>query len=101
MRALCLWTVSALLLAGCGQSGGAIAAPGSVGSEAGLMAPIGVATTFYVDGVNGNDSNDCKSPQTACKTIQHAVSISGPGDTIDVAAGVYPENVTIHHGLQI
>ena len=58
-------------------------------------------TTFYVDGVHGNDTNDCKSPQTACKTIQHAVHLSASGDTIDVAAAVYPENVAIHHSLHI
>ena len=31
-------------------------------------------TTWYVDGVHGNDNNNCKSPQTACKTIGHAIS---------------------------
>jgi hypothetical protein len=29
------------------------------------------------------------------------VHISATGDTIDVAAAVYPENVTIHHGVRI
>jgi hypothetical protein len=54
-----------------------------------------------VNGVAGSDTNDCKSPQSACKTIQHAVHISASGDTIDVAAAVYPENVSIHHSLHI
>ena len=58
-------------------------------------------TTFYVNGVRGSDKNDCRSPQRACKTIAHAVHISASGDTIDVAAAVYPENVTIHHSLRI
>src|SRR5579864_297132 len=59
------------------------------------------STEWYVNGANGNDKNDCKSPQTACKTIGHAVRISASGDTIDVAAALYPENVTIHHSLHI
>jgi hypothetical protein len=58
-------------------------------------------TTFYVNGVRGSDKNDCRSPQRACKTIQHAVHISASGDTIDVAAAMYPENVSIHHSLHI
>jgi hypothetical protein len=58
-------------------------------------------TTFYVNGVPGSDKNDCRSPQRTCKTIQHAVHISASGDTIDVAAAVYPENVSIHHSVHI
>jgi hypothetical protein len=34
------------------------------------LAPSALAsTTWYVDGVNGNDGNNCTSAQTACKTI--------------------------------
>src|SRR6516225_1460098 len=43
------------------------------------------ATTWYVDGVNGSDSNNCKSPTTACKTIGHAISLASSGDSISVA----------------
>jgi hypothetical protein len=65
-----------------------------------LTAPAG-GFTFYVNGVSGSDKNDCRSPQRACKTIQHAVQISASGDTIDVAAALYPENVSIHHSVHI
>jgi len=86
MRASCFATAAMLLLAGCAQAGSSIPASAlrDVGSEARLMAPLRDAT-FYVDGLNGSDQNDCLSPKTACKTIQHAVAISGSGDKIVVA----------------
>jgi Chlamydia polymorphic membrane protein (Chlamydia_PMP) repeat len=71
-----------------------------IGPASRLAAPAG-GFTFYVDGVHGNDKNDCRSPQRACKTIQHAVHITASGDTIDVAAALYPENVSIHHSVRI
>jgi hypothetical protein len=36
-----------------------------------------------------------------CKTIQHAVFISASGDTIDVAAAEYPENILLRHTVHI
>lgn len=50
------------------------------------LAPTGLASTWYVKGVRGNDSNDCKSSLTACKTIGHAISLASWGDSIVVAA---------------
>ncbi|MBV8067835.1 MAG: hypothetical protein JO113_07650, partial [Candidatus Eremiobacteraeota bacterium] len=81
-------------------SGASVPALRPTGPAMRPAAPAGGAT-FYVNGVSGNDKNDCKSPQTACKTIEHAVRISASGDTIEVAAAVYPENVTIHHSVRI
>jgi hypothetical protein len=39
----------------------------------------------------GNDANDCRSPQTACATLQGPLFKAGfmPGDTIRAAVGVY------------
>ncbi len=39
----------------------------------------------------GNDANDCRSPQTACATLQGPLSKGSfmPGDTIRAAVGVY------------
>ncbi len=57
--------------------------------------------TWYVNGVSGSDSNDCKLLTTACKTIGHAISLAGSGGTIRVAAGTYYENLTISVNLKV
>jgi hypothetical protein len=44
-------------------------------------------TTYYVDAINGNDSNDGSSSNTAFKTVQHA---------IDLIPQVVNHNVTIN-----
>src|SRR5262249_29172864 len=59
------------------------------------------STKWYVDGVNGSDSNDCKSSTTACKTIGHAISLAASGGSITVAAATYPEKVTIGVSLKL
>lgn len=51
------------------------------------------AGSWYVS-PSGNDS-DCLSWATACKTINGALSKISSGDTVNVAAGVYTENVHI------
>src|SRR5215831_6792956 len=58
-------------------------------------------TTRYVNGLHGSDGNNCSSPQTACKTIRHAISLSASGDSIMVAAATYKENLTIPFNLTI
>jgi hypothetical protein len=66
------------------------------------LAPAATAkNTWYVDGVHGNDNNDCKSPQTACKTIGHAISLASSGDSIMVAAATYTENLSIGFSLKV
>ena len=59
------------------------------------------SSTWYVDGVNGSDNNNCKTPQTACKTIGHAVSLAHSGDSISIAAAIYAENLTIGFSLKL
>jgi len=67
-----------------------------------VLAPAALASnTWYVDGVNGNDTNNCLSPQTACKTIGHVISLASSGDTIMVAPATYAENLTIKFSLKI
>ena len=67
-----------------------------------VLAPAALASnTWYVDGVNGNDNNNCKSPQTACKTIGHAISLASSGDSIMVAAATYTERFTVSISLNI
>ena len=66
------------------------------------LVPTALASsTWYVDGVNGSDHNNCKTPQTACKTIGHAISLASSGDSIRVAAATYTENLTIGFSLKV
>src|SRR5215472_471562 len=68
---------------------------------AAAFAPAAVATTWYVDGVNGFDGNNCTSATTACKTIGHAIEASVSGDSIIVAPATYTENLSISKSLNI
>jgi hypothetical protein len=66
------------------------------------LAPAALATnTSYVDGVNGNDANDCLSSLTACKTIGHAIALATNRDSIMVAPATYIENLTIRKSLKV
>jgi len=66
------------------------------------LAPSSLAsTTWYVNGVTGNDSNTCASPITACKTIGHPISLASSGDSIIVAPAIYTENLTINFSLNL
>ena len=66
-----------------------------------LTSTVLASSTWYVDGVNGSDSNNCKSTETACKTIGHAISLASSGDSIMVAAATYTENLTIGISLKV
>ena len=52
-------------------------------------------TNRYVANGGSDVANDCSSQVTPCATIQHAVDESVSGDTINVAAGTYAEQVRI------
>jgi hypothetical protein len=66
------------------------------------LAPAAMASSrWYVDGMNGSNHNDCKSPQHACKTIRHAITLASSGDSIMVAAATYTEHLTINFSLKI
>jgi len=66
------------------------------------LAPAAMASnTWYVNGVHGSNKNDCKSPEQACKTIGHAISLAASGDTIRVAAATYAEHLTVPVSLTI
>lgn len=51
-------------------------------------------TTFYVDATLGDDGNACTSAGVdACATIGAAMSKASAGDSIQIAAGIYIENL--------
>lgn len=47
---------------------------------------------LYVNGTSGFDGNSCLSPAAACRTIGMALQRANHDDTINIAAGVYPES---------
>ena len=66
------------------------------------LVPAALAShTWYVDGVNGSDNNNCQSPQQACKTISNAIFLTVPGDSIFVAPATYHESLFIPFNLVI
>ena len=81
----------ALFLALAPGAGPAQAAPWPAIPSAALDNP---QTTLYVNAATGNDGFNCLSPATACKTLAGAVAKAVSGDTISMAAGVYPTNET-------
>ena len=65
------------------------------------LAPTVSASTWYVNGISGNNADGCKSPTTACKTIGHAITLAASGDSIMVAPATYTENLTISISLSV
>jgi len=66
------------------------------------LVPTALASnTWYVNGASGNDSNECKTPTTACRTIGHAISLAASGDSVIVASATYTENLTISFSLNV
>ena len=59
------------------------------------------SSNWFVDGVNGNDFNDCRTRQHACQTISNAISLTLPGDSIFVAPATYHEGLVIPFPLKL
>jgi PKD repeat protein len=67
---------------------------------------VEITVTAVVDDPNGRyvattgaDDNDCSASATPCATVNHAVGQAEAGDTVYVAAGTYPEVVTVDESL--
>lgn len=72
------------------------ALPGVVLGAAGLFltAPA-LAVPRFVAPAGVDAANLCTVAGNPCATIQHAVDVAGPGDSIEVAAGTYNQRVRI------
>jgi parallel beta-helix repeat protein len=55
----------------------------------------GVTATRFVDDDGTAGANGCDGAQSVPTSIQAAVDLSGPGDTIKVCPGTYPETVDV------
>ena len=65
----------------------------------GALISLGVGTAWaggpWFVSPSGNDGSSCLAPGTACLTIGGAIGKASSGDTINVAAGTYAEQVVI------
>jgi hypothetical protein len=59
------------------------------------------ATTRYVAPDGSDAANDCTDKKLPCQTVQHAVDVADPGDTISIDKGTYAEQVTISEDLTL
>jgi hypothetical protein len=59
------------------------------------------STTWFVNAGSGADSATCGASSSPCKTIGAAVGNAAAGDTVQVAAGTYNEQVTITKTLAV
>ncbi|MCD4652314.1 hypothetical protein K8T06_00070, partial [bacterium] len=60
------------------------------------------ATNYYVDGNNGDDESDGLSWTSSMRTIGAVMNLElQSGDQINVAEGVYAEEVTLQTGISL
>ena len=62
--------------------------------------PAGAAANIFVS-TAGTDSATCGATTKPCKTIQFALDKAGPGDTVNVRAGIYAECVLVSPGTGV
>jgi hypothetical protein len=48
---------------------------------------------WYVDSRLGSDANDGRTPETAFRSLQHALHAAGAGDTVLIAPGTYEQDM--------
>jgi len=76
---------------------GGLGSLGVVGASAGAV----VVNTIYVSTTGTDAPNSCSTPATSCKTIDYAISVAVPGDTIKVAAGSYHQTVDVSKPIRL
>ena len=67
----------------------------------GAAPALASAADRYVATTGSDAANNCLTQATPCLTVQHAVLQSGNGDDVNVAAGTYPESVTVGVSVEI
>ncbi len=80
LTCICVWSLSYLL---------------------GKVSPAQASSTYYVEGSTGQDLPTCGSAISPCRTIGFALTAATGGDVINVAQGVYTENLTITHATEL
>ena len=53
-------------------------------------------TNYYVDALNGNNTNNGTGITTAWKTIQKACTAATPNSIVQIKAGTYHENIVVN-----
>jgi len=67
-----------------------------------LMAQEASAATWRFVAPGGSDAgNNCEDQEAQCATIQHAIDEAGTGDSLNVAPGIYAEELTIDKPLTL
>jgi len=61
---------------------------------------LSAQSTRYVDS-NGIDSGNCTDPSNACATINYAMNLAESGDVIDIASGIYTEQLNITKSISL
>ncbi len=68
-----------------------------------VIMPLGViangGTTHYVDAVNGHDDTGNGSFANPYQTINKGLSVASAGDTVEVMAGTYNEDIVLMNGI--
>jgi hypothetical protein len=65
-----------------------------------IVAPQTALAAKFVDGRTGSNSNPCTKTKP-CATIGHALGVSGAGDTVTVAGGLYREALILNQGRSL
>jgi hypothetical protein len=79
--------------------GAGLVIPRTPSSASDTGATIATAGTLRHVATTGADTGSCTSPASPCLTVNYAVSQAIAGDTVQVAAGTYPEMVNVDRSL--
>lgn len=55
----------------------------------------------YVATTGSDALNACTDPAAPCATVQHAIDVANPSETVLVAAGTYQENINVYRSVTL